>query len=155
MIAAQTQRTVATPLRSPVGHGNIGSGTEPGTFTTTDTTLGTAERFGGHGIAAEPTVDYGRLYPGEAPADKYILSRVFNRCRNSLHCLGDFGKLRSGYLRRIGIEALHHRADIFAGMSIFQFDALGGSAYSVTTAIKGFFEKVHEIRHEMEKEHEN
>jgi hypothetical protein len=40
-------------------------------------------------------------------------------------------------------------------MSISQFDALGDSAYSVTTAIKGFFEKVHEIRHEMEKEHEN
>ena len=54
-----------------------------------------------------------------------------------------------------GIESLHHRAGIFAGMSIPQFDALGDSAYSVTTAIKGFFEKVHEIRHEMEKEHEN
>ncbi len=54
-----------------------------------------------------------------------------------------------------GIESLHHRADIFAGMSISQFDALGDSAYSVTTAIKGFFEKVHEIRHEMENEHEN
>ena len=54
-----------------------------------------------------------------------------------------------------GIESLHHRADIFAGMTISQFDALGDSAYSVTTAIKEFFEKVHEIRHEMEKEHEN
>ena len=67
--------------------------------------------------------------------------------------LREFTALCSRYVS--GIEALHHRADIFAGMSISQFDALGDSAYSVTTAIKGFFEKVHEIRHEMEKEHEN
>ena len=67
--------------------------------------------------------------------------------------LREFTALCSRYVS--GIEALHHRADIFAGMTISQFDALGDSAYSVTTAIKGFFEKVHEIRHEMEKEHEN
>ena len=67
--------------------------------------------------------------------------------------LSEFKTLCSRYVS--GIEPLHHRADIFAGMTISQFDALGDSAYSVTTAIKGFFEKVHEIRHEMEKEHEN
>ena len=67
--------------------------------------------------------------------------------------LNEFKALCSRYVS--GIEALHHRADIFAGMSISQFDALGNSAYSVTTAIKEFFEKVHEIRHEMENEHEN
>ena len=67
--------------------------------------------------------------------------------------LTEFTTLCSRYVS--GIEALHHRADIFAGMSISQFDALGDSAYSVTTAIKEFFEKVHEIRHEMEKKHEN
>ena len=66
--------------------------------------------------------------------------------------LSEFKALCARYVS--GIESLHHRADIFAGMSIPQFDALGDSAYSVTTAIKGFFEKVHEIRHEMEKEHE-
>ena len=67
--------------------------------------------------------------------------------------LREFKALCSRYVS--GIEALHHRADIFAGMSISQFDALGDSAYSVTTAIKEFFKKVHEIRHEMEKENEN
>lgn len=54
-----------------------------------------------------------------------------------------------------GIKSLQHRADIFAKMTISQFDELGNGAYSVTTAIKEFFEKVHEIRHEMENEHEN
>ena len=67
--------------------------------------------------------------------------------------LTEFTSLCSRYVS--GIKSLHHQADIFAGMSIAQFDALGNSAYSVTTAIKEFFEKVHEIRHEMEKEHEN
>ena len=67
--------------------------------------------------------------------------------------LREFTSLCSRYVS--GIESLHHRAGIFAGMSISQFDALGNSAYSVTTAIKEFFEKVHEIRHEMENEHEN
>ena len=67
--------------------------------------------------------------------------------------LREFTSLCSRYVS--GIKSLHHRADIFAGMSISQFDALGNSAYSVTTAIKEFFEKVHEIRHEMENEHEN
>ena len=67
--------------------------------------------------------------------------------------LREFTSLCSRYVS--GIKSLHHRAGIFAGMSISQFDALGDSAYSVTTAIKEFFKKVHEIRHEMEKEHEN
>ena len=67
--------------------------------------------------------------------------------------LREFTSLCSRYVS--GIKSLHHRAGIFAGMSISQFDALGDSAYSVTTAIKQFFEKVHEIRHEMENEHEN
>ena len=67
--------------------------------------------------------------------------------------LSEFKTLCARYVS--GIESLHHRAEIFAGMTISQFDELGDSAYSVTTAIKGFFEKVHEIRHEMEKEHEN
>ena len=40
-------------------------------------------------------------------------------------------------------------------MTISRFDELGDSAYPVTTAIKRFFEKVHEIRHEMENDHEN
>ena len=73
--------------------------------------------------------------------------------RDGEAALTEFTALCSRYVS--GIEALHHRADIFAGMSISQFDALGDSAYSVTAAIKGFFEKVHEIRHEMENEHEN
>ena len=67
--------------------------------------------------------------------------------------LTEFKALCARYVS--GIESLHHRADIFAGMSISQFDALGDSAYSVTTTIKEFFEKVHEIRHEMENEHES
>ena len=72
---------------------------------------------------------------------------------DSESALSEFKALCARYVS--GIESLHHRADIFAGMTISQFDALGDSAYSVTTAIKEFFEKVHEIRHEMEKEHEN
>ena len=67
--------------------------------------------------------------------------------------LSEFKALCARYVS--GIKSLHHRAGIFAGMSISQFDALGDSAYSVTTAIKEFFKKVHEIRHEMENEHEN
>ncbi len=67
--------------------------------------------------------------------------------------LREFTSLCSRYVS--GIKSLHHRAGIFAGMTISQFDELGDSAYSVTTAIKEFFEKVHEIRHEMENEHEN
>ena len=67
--------------------------------------------------------------------------------------LREFTSLCSRYVS--GIKSLHHRAGIFAGMSISQFDALGNSAYSITEAIKELFEEVHEIRHEMEKEHEN
>ena len=67
--------------------------------------------------------------------------------------LTEFKTLCSRYVS--GIESLHRRVDVFARMTISQFDELGDSAYSVTTAIKEFFEKVHEIRHEMEKEHEN
>ena len=72
---------------------------------------------------------------------------------DSESALSEFKALCARYVS--GIESRHHRAEIFAGMTISQFDELGDSAYSVTTAIKGFFEKVHEIRHEMEKEHEN
>ena len=57
--------------------------------------------------------------------------------------LREFKFLCSRYVS--DIKALRHRADVFARMSISQFDALGDSAYSVTTAIKEFFEKVHEI----------
>ena len=60
--------------------------------------------------------------------------------------LTEFKNLCQRYVS--GIESLHRKADIFAGMKIFQFNELGDSAYSVTTAIKEFFEKVHEIRHE-------
>ena len=67
--------------------------------------------------------------------------------------LTEFTSLCSRYVS--GIKSLHHQADIFAGMSISQFGALGDSSYSVTTAIKEFFEKVYEIRHEMEEENEN
>ena len=75
------------------------------------------------------------------------------RMKDSEAALTEFTALCSRYVS--GIKSLHHRADTFAGMSISQFDALGDSAYSITSAIKEFFEKVHEIRHEMEKEHEN
>ena len=75
------------------------------------------------------------------------------RMIDSESALSEFKALCSRYVS--GIVALHYRTDIFAGMTISQFDELGDSAYSVTTAIKGFFEKVHEIRHEMEKEHES
>lgn len=54
-----------------------------------------------------------------------------------------------------GIESLHHRADIFAGMTTFQFDELSDSAYSVTKAIKKFFQEVNLIRHEGENDNEN
>ena len=67
--------------------------------------------------------------------------------------LREFKLLCSRYVS--DIKALHHRADVFARMSMSQFDELGNSAYSITTAIKELFEEVHEIRHEMEKEHEN
>ena len=60
--------------------------------------------------------------------------------------LTEFKNLCQRYVS--GIESLYRKADIFAGMKIFQFNELGDSAYSVTTAIKEFFEKVHEIRHE-------
>jgi len=67
--------------------------------------------------------------------------------------LREFKLLCSRYVS--DIKALHHRADVFARMSMSQFDELGNSAYSITEAIKELFEEVHEIRHEMEKEHEN
>ena len=73
--------------------------------------------------------------------------------KDSEAALREFTALCSRYVS--GIESLHHRAGIFAGMTISQFDALGDSAYSVTTAIKEFFEQVHEIRHEMENEYES
>ena len=67
--------------------------------------------------------------------------------------LREFKFLCSRYVS--DIKALRHRADVFARMSMSQFDELGNSAYSITEAIKELFEEVHEIRHEMEKEHEN
>ena len=67
--------------------------------------------------------------------------------------LREFKFLCSRYVS--DIKALRHRADVFARMSMSQFDELGNSAYSITTAIKELFEEVHEIRHEMENEHEN
>ena len=45
-----------------------------------------------------------------------------------------------------GIESFHRQADIFAGMTIHQFDELSDSAYAVTNAIRDFFQKVNEIR---------
>ena len=67
--------------------------------------------------------------------------------------LREFKFLCSRYVS--DIKALRHWADVFARMSMSQFDELGNSAYSITEAIKELFEEVHEIRHEMEKEHEN
>ena len=67
--------------------------------------------------------------------------------------LNEFKALCSRYVS--DIKALRHRADVFARMSMSQFDELGNSAYSITTAIKELFEEVHEIRHEMENDHEN
>ena len=72
---------------------------------------------------------------------------------DSESALTEFKALCSRYVS--DIKALHHRADVFARMSMSQFDELGNSAYSITEAIKELFEEVHEIRHEMEKEHEN
>ena len=67
--------------------------------------------------------------------------------------LREFKFLCSRYVS--DIKALRHRADVFARMSMSQFDELGNSAYSITEAIKELFEEVHEIRHEMENDHEN
>lgn len=54
-----------------------------------------------------------------------------------------------------GVEALQHKADIFAKMSTFQFDELSDSAYAVTNVIKYFFEEVNAIRHEGENDNES
>lgn len=54
-----------------------------------------------------------------------------------------------------GVEALQHKADIFAKMSTFQFDELSDSAYAVTNVIKYFFEEVNAIRHKGENDNEN
>jgi len=54
-----------------------------------------------------------------------------------------------------GVEALQHKADIFAKMSSFQFDELSDSAYAVTNVIKYFFEEVNAIRHEGENDNES
>lgn len=45
-----------------------------------------------------------------------------------------------------GIESFHRQIDIFAGMTVHQFDELSDSAYAVTNAIRDFFQKVNEIR---------
>lgn len=54
-----------------------------------------------------------------------------------------------------GIESLYNQVDIFAGMTMFQFDELSDSAYAVTNAIKEFFQEVNAIRHEGENDNEN
>lgn len=54
-----------------------------------------------------------------------------------------------------GIESLYNQVDIFAGMTMFQFDELSDSAYAVTNAIKEFFQEVNAIRHEEENDNEN
>jgi len=54
-----------------------------------------------------------------------------------------------------GVEALQHKAGIFAKMSTFQFDELSDSAYAVTNAIKYFFEEINAIRHEGENDNES
>lgn len=45
-----------------------------------------------------------------------------------------------------GTESFHRQADIFAGMTISQFDELSDRAYAVMNAIRDFFQKVNEIR---------
>lgn len=67
--------------------------------------------------------------------------------------LTEFKSLCHRYIS--GITSFHSQADVFAGMTSFQFGELSDSTYAVTQAIKAFFEKVHEIRHEMENEHES
>ena len=67
--------------------------------------------------------------------------------------LNEFKALCRRYIS--GITSFHSQADVFAGMTNFQFGELSDSTYAVTQAIKAFFEKVHEIRHEMENEHES
>lgn len=54
-----------------------------------------------------------------------------------------------------GIESLYNQMDIFAEMTMFQFDELSDSAYAVTNAIKEFFQEVNAIRHEGENDNEN
>ena len=73
--------------------------------------------------------------------------------RDGEAALNEFKSLCQRYVS--GIKSLHHQADVLAGMTSFQFGEAGDSAYAVTTAIKELFEKVHEIRHEMEKKHES
>ena len=54
-----------------------------------------------------------------------------------------------------GIESLQRKAEVFAQMTMFQFDELSDSAYAVTNAIKYFFAEVNTIRHEGENDNEN
>ena len=115
-------------------------------------------RDAGDKITKGDALKISRLPPdqqAEAAADLTIAPPTLKKqgMMDGEAALREFTSLCSRYVS--GIKSLHHRAGIFAGMSIAQFDALGNSAYSVTTAIKEFFEKVHEIRHEMENEHEN
>ena len=115
-------------------------------------------RDAGDKITKGDALKISRLPPdqqAEAAADLTIAPPTLKKqgMMDGEAALREFTSLCSRYVS--GIKSLHHRAGIFAGMSISQFDALGNSAYSVTTAIKEFFEKVHEIRHEMENEHEN
>ncbi len=56
-----------------------------------------------------------------------------------------------------GVESFHRQIDVFAGMTISQFDELSDSAYAVTNAIRDFFQKVNGIRNQEQGEnlHEN
>ena len=56
-----------------------------------------------------------------------------------------------------GVESFHRQIDVFAGMTISQFDELSDSAYAVTNAIRDFFQKVNGIRNQKqgEDQHEN
>ena len=67
--------------------------------------------------------------------------------------LTEFKNLCQRYVS--GVNALQHKADIFAKMSTFHFDELSDSAYAVTNVIKYFFEEINAIRHEGENDNEN
>ena len=54
-----------------------------------------------------------------------------------------------------GVESLQRKAEVFAQMTMFQFDELSDSAYAVTNVIKHFFAEVNEVRHEGENDNEN
>ena len=67
--------------------------------------------------------------------------------------LTEFNALCQRYVS--GIEFLRRKSEVFAQMTMFQFDELSDSAYAVTNAIKYFFAEVNEVRHEGENDNEN